>query len=86
MFINEKVSGEIEVVNQTELWYKVYVRKVGGGNVQMDLSNLRQDERGYYFLLPPKKSSQKALPPLNPQVTFTKPSVAVFFLRKRQRT
>ena len=82
----EEVSGDIALINNTALWWKIYLTEQPEDMIDVDTSGLFFDEveNKYYFYLAPLGSSDSdALPTLPPSVTFHQAVSGLFFYADR---
>jgi chitodextrinase len=82
----EEVSGRVVLINNTALWWKVYLTEVPEDMIDIDTGGLFFDEveNKYYFYLAPLGSSDSdALPTFPPSVTFHQAGSGLFFFADR---
>jgi hypothetical protein len=82
----EEVSGDITLINNSALWWKIYLTEQTEEMIDVDTSGLFFDEvenKYYFFLAPLGNSDSDALPTLPPSVTFHQAGSRLFFFADR---
>ncbi len=81
-----EISGDIVLINDTALWWKIYLTEIPDDMIDVDTSGLPfdEDENKYYFYLAPLGSSDlDALPTLPSSVTFRQVHSGLYFYADR---